>query len=143
MGRLLTKVEFCQVLSNLTNLSNSALNENLAGDSSKEISPEPSSSISVSIALSLSRCFGVFGACGPNSISACEPYSEPIRLRIREIPRNVSSLFSVANRKIEGCGGRRDGAGGARRPKMTGAENPPPSNFRRLVLGCIEAKFCK
>ena len=31
-----------------------------------------------------------------------------------------------------------------RRPiQMTGAENPPPSNFRRLVLGCIEAKFCK
>ena len=27
--------------------------------------------------------------------------------------------------------------------QMTGAENPPPSNFRRLVLGCIEAKFCK
>ena len=26
---------------------------------------------------------------------------------------------------------------------MTGAENPPPSNFRGLVLGCIEAKFCK
>ena len=26
---------------------------------------------------------------------------------------------------------------------MTAAENPPPSNFRRLVLGCIEAKFCK
>ena len=22
---------------------------------------------------------------------------------------------------------------------MTGAENPPPSNFRRLVIGCIEA----
>ena len=22
--------------------------------------------------------------------------------------------------------------------QMTGAENPPPSNFRRLVLGCIE-----
>ena len=27
--------------------------------------------------------------------------------------------------------------------KMTGAENPSPSNFRRLVMGCIEAKFCK
>ena len=27
--------------------------------------------------------------------------------------------------------------------KMTGAENPPPSNFRKLVLGCIEAKICK
>ena len=26
---------------------------------------------------------------------------------------------------------------------MTGAENPPPSNFRKLVIGCIEAKFCE
>ena len=37
--------------------------------------------------------------------------------------------------------GVRDGRSGRR--LMTGAENPPPSNFRRLVLGCIEAKFCK
>jgi len=27
--------------------------------------------------------------------------------------------------------------------EMTGAENSPHSNFRRLVLGCIEAKFGK
>ena len=29
--------------------------------------------------------------------------------------------------------------------EMTGAQNPHPSNFRKLVLGCIEAKFkfCK
>jgi hypothetical protein len=26
--------------------------------------------------------------------------------------------------------------------KMTDAENPPPSNFRRPVLGCIETDFC-
>ena len=26
--------------------------------------------------------------------------------------------------------------------KMTGAENPPPSNFRRLVIGCIGTNFC-
>ena len=25
---------------------------------------------------------------------------------------------------------------------MTDAENPPPSNFRRPVLGCIETDFC-
>ena len=30
-----------------------------------------------------------------------------------------------------------------RQRRMTGAENPSPSNFRRLVLGCIEAKICK
>ena len=26
---------------------------------------------------------------------------------------------------------------------MTGAENPPPSNFRRLVIGCIEAALAE
>jgi hypothetical protein len=36
-----------------------------------------------------------------------------------------------------------EGERGIHRKKMTGAENPPPSNFKRLVLGCIEAKFCK